>query len=178
MGDVRFEHEDLAVRLIDEFDLPLLSRWRSDPRLAEWYGGRDRDYGVEAIRPKYLAAEDGVTRCLVLAGGDPVGAVQFYPLEDDERTEYGFGPGEPAWGIDVFLAPASWGKGIGPRLVRATTGYLMAERGASRVTLDPHVDNDRAIRCYEKAGFRRIRLLPAHDYEEGALRDSWLYGFP
>ena len=38
------------------------------------------------------------------------------------------------------------------------TRYLIEERGHHRLTIDPAAANERAIRAYEKAGFRRDRL--------------------
>ena len=47
-------------------------------------------------------------------------------------------------------------------------------RRASKVILDPHIGNVRAIRCYEKCGFRKVKLLSLHELHEGEYRDSWL----
>ena len=40
--------------------------------------------------------------------------------------------------------------------------------------LDPHQDNVRAIKCYQKAGFRIIKSLPEHELHEGKMRDCYL----
>jgi len=42
---------------------------------------------------------------------------------------------------------------------------------ARKVVLDPHVTKPRAIRCYEKWGFRKVKLLPRHELHEGERRD-------
>jgi aminoglycoside 6'-N-acetyltransferase len=34
--------------------------------------------------------------------------------------------------------------------------------------------NTRAIRCYEKAGFQKVRLLPRNELRDGEWRDAWL----
>ena len=39
---------------------------------------------------------------------------------------------------------------------------------------DPVVENTRAVRCYEKAGFTKVRILPGHEQLDGQPRDSWL----
>jgi aminoglycoside 6'-N-acetyltransferase len=54
------------------------------------------------------------------------------------------------------------------------TGYLFESLDAQRVTIDPHVSNHRAVRCYEKAGFRKVRLLPRQELHEGEYWDCWL----
>ena len=46
-----------------------------------------------------------------------------------------------------------------------------------RVIMDPQRTNSRAIRCYEKCGFKKVRILPKHEFHEGELRDCWLIEF-
>ena len=38
---------------------------------------------------------------------------------------------------------------------------------------DPQAWNERAIRCYEKCGFKKVKLLPKHELHEGEYRDCW-----
>ena len=41
--------------------------------------------------------------------------------------------------------------------------------------IDPAADNERAIRCYEKAGFRRVGIMREHWLDpDGAWRDGLL----
>lgn len=41
---------------------------------------------------------------------------------------------------------------------------MIDDRGHHRITIDPAAHNDRAIRCYEKVGFKRV----------GVMREYWL----
>ena len=60
-------------------------------------------------------------------------------------------------GIDQFLAdPGQLGRGLGTSMVRAFVERLFAEPAVTRVQVDPSPANARAIRCYEKAGFRPV----------------------
>ena len=52
--------------------------------------------------------------------------------------------------------------------------YLKEEKAADRILLDPHKNNHRAIRAYEKAGFKIIKSLPEHELFEGKKEDCWL----
>ncbi len=40
--------------------------------------------------------------------------------------------------------------------------------------MDPQCRNARAIACYEKCGFKKIRILPRHEMHEGEMRDCQL----
>ncbi|MDO6782400.1 GNAT family N-acetyltransferase, partial [Marinovum sp. 1_MG-2023] len=62
-------------------------------------------------------------------------------------------------------------------LVRSMVDYLLEKKRADRVIMDPQRTNSRAIRCYEKCGFKKVRILPKHEFHEGELRDCWLIEF-
>lgn len=42
------------------------------------------------------------------------------------------------------------------------------------VVMDPQTWNKRAIRCYEKCGIKKVKILPEHEFHEGRYRDCWL----
>ena len=58
-----------------------------------------------------------------------------------------------ARGIDQYIGePDMLGRGHGSAFVRAHCDRLL-DAGAPAIGTDPHPDNKRAIRAYEKAGF-------------------------
>ncbi|MBU1492597.1 MAG: GNAT family N-acetyltransferase [Actinomycetota bacterium] len=156
-----------------EADLPRVVEWRSRPEVHEWYGGRP--VTAEEIRAKHLDNTDPVTRSIVHLDGEPIGFLQFYEYIDEWKPAIGLRPDEEAWGLDLYLGePHLHGQGIGTRLVRGVAERLASEHGATRVTIDPHVGNTAAIRCYEKAGFRKVRLMPSYERVRGEWKDAWL----
>lgn len=162
------EHDD---------DLCVMSRWLSDPRVLEFYEGRDNPHDVEMIRHAFIrkTTEKGETPCIVELDRRPVGYLQFYPVDADGVVEYGLNASETVYGLDQFIGePDLWGRGVGRAMIRLVLEHLFREQGAQRVVLDPVVENLRAIRCYEACGFRRAKLLPGHEMHEGRLRDCWL----
>jgi len=62
-------------------------------------------------------------------------------------------------------------------VVRAGAEFLLHSGWADVVTIDPLIYNTRAVRSYEKAGFRKVRLMPQCELHEGLYRDSWLMVF-
>jgi aminoglycoside 6'-N-acetyltransferase len=58
-----------------------------------------------------------------------------------------------AGGIELFRGPDAGGGGLGPDAARAAASFLLDQRGWTEVTVDPVVDNLRAIRAFERAGF-------------------------
>ena len=80
-----------------------------------------------------------------------------------------------------------WGKGYGTDTMRLAVRYAFMELNLNRVTLNVFEYNPRAIRCYEKAGFRhegRQRQFLNRNgrrwdvLEMGILRDEWLRNNP
>ena len=72
----------------------------------------------------------------VLHEGRPVGYIQYYTHDDEEKREYGLGYAGTAYGMDMFIgAPELWNKGIGTQVVslvevRGTNDSLVHPRGA------------------------------------------------
>jgi aminoglycoside 6'-N-acetyltransferase len=173
-AEVVFDLGDLHLRRLVEADIPVMLRWLQDPRVLEWYEGRDRSHDEAMVREHYFV-DDETTRCIVEFEGRPIGYQQFYPVLADERAEYGLPEDEAIWGMDQFIGEVDlWSRGLGTRLVNALTDHLFEHQGAERVVMDPQQRNHRALRCYEKAGYVRARALPRHELHEGVPQDCWL----
>jgi len=151
MGEVTF-------RPMRDEDLPMLQAWIGRPHVREWWTGEEADMTPEEFRAHYLPrvmAEENVMPYIVVLDGRPVGFAQSYVA---------MGSGDGWWddiadpgvrGIDQFLCEASdLGKGLGTRMVKALVAKLFADPAVTRIQTDPDPRNARAIRCYEKAGFR------------------------
>ncbi len=156
-------------------DYSLLARWLTDPRVLEFYEGRDNPFPLEKVKEKYaprVLSAEGVISCIMEYECHPVGYLQFYAADPGD---YQFDGRGKIYALDLFIgAPEYWGQGIGTQFVRLLLCYLFEAKSADWVIIDPHNDNTRAIRAYEKAGFRKIKLLPQHELHEGKYIDCWL----
>ncbi len=71
--------------------------------------------------------------------------------------------------MDLFIGEEDYlNKGYGTEIVKAFIDYIFKHFQAKQVLIDPAVTNKRAIRCYEKAGFRFVRT--AFD----GITDCWI----
>ena len=105
----------------------------------------------------------------------PIGLLQFYEYIEEWKPAIDLGPEEEAWGMDLYIGePHLHGQGIGTRLVSGVAQRLAQGPGPNRVVIDPHVGNVAAVRCYEKAGFAKVRLMPSYERVRGEWRDAWL----
>lgn len=92
--------------------------------------------------------------------------IQYYE-EDDPDFRHA--------SIDLFLAERAQGRGLGPDAIRTLVCYLTTQRGHHRLTIDPAVENEEAIRAYEKVGFRRVGIMREYwRSPEGRWRDGLL----
>jgi aminoglycoside 6'-N-acetyltransferase len=173
---------DLAVRLMrdERSDYELMSAWLSDDRVLEFYDGRDNPLTMAGARDKYgprSRGEASVESCILELAGAPIGYLQFYRTDDfDEwRIVIGLEPDPTRYSIDLFIGePELWNQGLGTRALRSVLGHLFGERQATSVVITPFAWNVRAIRCYEKAGFRKVRFIPEVELHEGKLQDEWV----
>ena len=147
----------LHFRPLTLTDYPLLLEWLQRPHVKEWWD--DGDDTLDKVAAHY-GDEDDTARFILMetvAAGveQPLGYFQYY-LEPDDTV-----------GIDQFLADAGrLGQGLGTQAVQQFCDLVIAQRNPRRIILDPDPANGRAIRCYEKAGFRYYATVPT---EEGGV---------
>jgi aminoglycoside 6'-N-acetyltransferase len=169
---------DVIIRKMrdEASDYRLMAKWLTDDRVLEFYEGRDQPHSYETVVKKYrprVVGESPVQPCILVYKRREAGYLQYYPVL--EPQEYGLEEALGTYGIDLFVGDSRyWGQGVGTRALTALVAYLFEEFGAKRIVIDPHVDNLRAIRAYEKAGFRKVKVLPEHELHEGVRRDCWL----
>jgi AacA4 family aminoglycoside N(6')-acetyltransferase len=158
---------EVTFRPMRDEDLPMLQAWIGRPHVREWWAGEEADMPFEEFRAHYLPrvmAEENVTPYIVTLDGRPIGFAQSYVAmgSGDGWWENVADPG--VRGIDQFLCEVSdLGKGLGTRMVKAFVAQLFADPAVTRLQTDPDPRNARAIRCYEKAGFRAVDTIVTPD---------------
>lgn len=125
-------------------DLPMVRGWIATPEVAPWWDGDD---DLE----EGLSAPD--TRQWIVSLRDrPFAYMQDYDPHAWPGHHFAFLPPRSR-GIDQSIGvPDLIGRGHGSAFIRAHVDRLFVE-GAPAVGTDPHPDNARAIRAYEKAAF-------------------------
>lgn len=168
---------DIRIRTLKEDDYSLLLKWLSDERVLEFYEGRDKKYTLEEIKKHFSEKwEDELFRVIIEYQGTPIGYGQIYKMYDELYDDYNYPRSdEIVFGMDQFIGePEYWSKGIGTKYTKMVFDFLKKERNADAVVLDPHKNNSRAIRMYQKSGFRIIEDLPEHELHEGKKEDCYL----
>jgi|SRR5579883_647165 aminoglycoside 6'-N-acetyltransferase len=149
---------DYLFHAMSEADLPRVRAWLAQPHVTEWWGDPEEQYAL--LRDDLVHPD--MEQWIVATEGRPFAYLQCYRPE--VWPEGGLGP-QPVGtrGIDQFIGePTMVGGGHGSAFIRAFVEDLLAS-GTPRVVTDPHPANGRAVRAYEKAGFRRARLIDTPD---------------
>ena len=134
-----------------------LRELRLDPEVLRWWHDPEDDWP---------APERNTVGYTVTLEGEVVGYAQWWQeLDPDFRHA----------GIDLFLDPAVHGRGLGTETVRVLCAHLIDDHGFHRLVIDPAVDNEVAIACYRKVGFRPIGVMRQYGRDRfGVWRDGLL----
>ena len=156
-------------RAVTEADLPVLARWRAMPHVVEWWGAPEVEPEAETL------AEPGVAMWIVEHDGRPFAYAQDYNPHDWPPHHFGHLPAGSR-GIDQYIGePDMLGRGHGSAFVRLHCERLFAA-GAPAIGTDPHPDNLRARRAYEKAGFRAVGGPVETRWGRAVLMERWCDG--
>jgi aminoglycoside 6'-N-acetyltransferase len=173
---------DLAIRVMRDSseDYDVMARWLNDERVKVFWHGASETFPMDRVLEKYgprTRGEAPTTPCFITLLAWPIGYIQFYRTDDwaEWRDTIGLHPDSDRWALDIVIGePELWNKGLGTRAIRSLLTFLFQQRGAREVVLSPVATNARAIRCYEKAGFRKVRLVPNGEFLDGRWEDAWL----
>jgi RimJ/RimL family protein N-acetyltransferase len=173
---------DLVIRRMQRDDFTRLLAWRRAPHVREFWDNDD-DHGeatmgfIEDNYGELLDRSHVTTATIIEVAGAPIGYLQFYRWSAyaDGAREMGIPLDDGAFGLDVFIGEASrTGRGEGSRAVDLVCRHLFEKHGASRVALLTSIDNVRAQKAYERAGFARVRRTLDKDTRGGERIAAWL----
>jgi aminoglycoside 6'-N-acetyltransferase len=151
----------VTLRPVRLDDVERLTDILREPEVARWWGR----YDAARVRAELLEDPDSVVYAIE-ADSQVIGLIQYYEETDPDYRHAS---------IDLFVATAWQGRGYGGEAIRAVARHLFEERGHHRLTIDPAASNERAIRAYERVGFRPVGVL--REYErapDGTWRDGLL----
>jgi aminoglycoside 6'-N-acetyltransferase len=142
--------DDLELRRFRPADAAALEALFAEPEVKRWwqdgYYNRDNGWVVEL-------------------GGALAGWVEYI-----EETDEWY----PSVALDIALTTALHGRGYGRRVLRLVIEHFVA-KGHHRFTIDPDVENERAIRSYAAVGFKPVGVLRSYERNpEGGWNDGLL----
>lgn len=131
-------------------DYTLMRDWFAEPELQKWVWCDEKGeppVTLERIEEKYggrVKHPKDVFPYFILRDGTPIGFIQYY-LQDENTA-----------GLDMWIGVASErSRGFGSEALRQMAATIRRKHpGVRELFIDPETENRRAVRCYEKAGFR------------------------
>jgi aminoglycoside 6'-N-acetyltransferase len=142
-------------------DIAELTAKVNAPEVSRWWGSYDEQQMRAEVN------DPGITACWTVEVDGAVSGL----VEVTEETE----PDYRNVALDIFIAAPLHGRGLGADALRTILRHMFERRGHHRATIDPAVENERAIRSYERIGFRPVGVLRrAERGPDGRWRDALL----
>jgi aminoglycoside 6'-N-acetyltransferase len=151
----------VVLRPITKHDVPEMRRILAEDEVRMWWGVFDD----ERITREILGDSD-LASYAILVGDRTVGSIHWH--EENE-------PDYRRAGIDIFVESAFHGTGVAADALTTVARYLFEQRGHHAIDIDPRADNTRAIRAYEKIGFKPVGVRRRYERgDDGTWHDNLL----
>ena len=180
---VLFENDIINVRQLRDCsdDYNLFVKWLSDLDVCEYYEGRTKPYNYAMVLEKFEERAKGIDPVevgIIEHKGIAIGFLQFYTSEQDEyhlcddieMCKYSL-----TYSMDIVIGDKNyWNKGLGTQAMLLLTDYLFTEKNADILYIAPQTWNTRAVRTYEKAGFKQVKIIKEMELHDDEYRDGVL----
>ena len=133
----------------------LMYKWCGQEYIYEWFEQRKLSY--EEIENKYknklLANQQQLF--FINYNDNKIGFVQIYKYDDsksDVLIKY-----DNIYEYDIFIGESEYlSRGIGTKVVNYVNNYIYENYFCDCIVLRPFDRNERAVKCYEKSGFKKV----------------------
>jgi aminoglycoside 6'-N-acetyltransferase len=154
--------ERVVLRPVRDEDASALHAMLREPAVQPWWG----DWDLARVRADLIAEQEWEVVMAIEVAGVVAGVLL---VGEEDAPEYRHAS------LDVSLREAYQGQGIGPEALRLAIAHLIEERGHHRLTIDPAAANERAIRAYERLGFKPVGIMRRYERApDGTWRDGLL----
>jgi RimJ/RimL family protein N-acetyltransferase len=157
----------MVLRLITEADLSECVGWLNDPEVTEFMETESGGHTLKTARgwlAQFSDPDSGSRAWAIEADGRHIGNCNLTTQEPGQSAHFGIMIGDKT----------AWGKGYGTAATREALRIGFVEMGLHRIHLDTDARNLRAIRCYEKCGFRHEGVLRKARLKRGIWADTVL----
>lgn len=159
------------LRPLEIGDISLYKKWYNDQEVNYWANGAwplSTMLGEGEIEERYFLPRESSGRYIILNELEvPIGTIGFREMNIPARSATLF----------VIIGEKEyWGQGYGTDALKVLVDYLFLQWNLHRLTLDTWDGNHRAIRTYEKLGFKVEGCLRQARFVQGEYRDAIIMG--
>jgi len=156
--------EKVRLRAIEREDIPRFLKWLNDPGVRHYlsmYLPLSRAQAEEWFE-RQLKNERARVFAIETMEGEHIGNIGLHDISWKDRCAE----------LGIFIGESDfWGQGYGTDAIRTLLRLAFQEMGLHRVSLRVFDFNPRAIRCYQKCGFRQEGCLREAHFTEGRYHD-------
>lgn len=151
---------NLYFERLQESHFPLLLEWLEKPHVKKWWD-QDIVYTLDLVREKFLTCVTGlrdnkkIEGYIAFVDKKPIAYLQAYNAYDFPRSKELKSLPKSLGAIDIFIGDEkSLGQNLGSKImIEFLAGDLFEY---DNCFVDPDINNMAAIKCYEKAGFKKV----------------------
>lgn len=164
MDTINITGQFTILKNLQEDEKQQIHNWNTDPEVCAY---REINADTTKLQDLSFSIHDKGSGKLI---GD-IGISSVNPK--NKHAEIGLSIGDKSF----------WGKGYGTDVVKAVLAFCFDKLNLNKVYLDVWEENQRAIKCYLRCGFRNDGMLRQHVWKDGKyhnkiimsiLKDEWL----
>jgi len=157
----------IEFKLVSSNDYDRLFKWLNTGKVLKWFG-LNKLISKEDIAKKYSVTSDPKTKNYMIINNDePVGFIKTYLIRDYPDYFKYLGLDDNPAGFDIFIADEFRGKGLGVKAIKKFINKIIfSNPDIKRIIIGPEESNLNAIKTYEKAGFKFLKLVSIPDEKE------------
>lgn len=159
LNEVRYRKiltDTFSFKPLQEKDLDLLCQWLDKPHVKNWWNDH---LTPDEIKAKYSQriGDKVIVPFIAYLNNKPIGFIQYY-LANKVGEGWRADETEGTVGIDQFIGEENFiDRGYGTQMIRTFIQQLFFNPNIKKIITDVDPNNQRAIRCYEKVGFKWIK---------------------
>jgi RimJ/RimL family protein N-acetyltransferase len=160
--------ERVILRPLERGDLERCVRWINDPDVTRYLGKTFPFSFYQEEKWFEKMSEDKNTKIFAIeVDGTHIGTIGLHDMNrKDNNVDLGILIGEKEY----------WGKGCGTDAIKTLLRFVFHQMNFHRVYLTVYDFNKRAIRCYEKCGFKTEVVMRQWYFADGEYHDTHLMG--
>lgn len=164
--------EHIRLRELQDDDLPILTQWWNSPEFMALQGSLVLPHpGTEAAelfkgRSLNRGTTDGVGLCITLPDDTLIGHTALYNYNAPARSAE----------LMIMIGGSNVGQGYGTMATKMIIDFGFREMGLNRIGLSVWAYNERALRTFNRAGFREEGRERQAGFHDGKFHDRIIMG--